>query len=101
MARQWTQRNPWLTARGLATFDKVVVDGVVNTSARITELLSRLEGVFDRIAVDGLVNLVAQGVYVLGDWGRMLQTGRLRNYLMVLAVGLVGLFAGAIYWVRG
>jgi proton-translocating NADH-quinone oxidoreductase chain L len=88
-------------ANGLAGFDKIVVDGLVNTSARVTELLSRGEGVFDRIAVDGLVNLVAQGVYVLGDWGRRLQTGRLRNYLMVLAIGLVGLFAGVLLWVRG
>jgi hypothetical protein len=76
------------------------VDGVVNLTASLTELLSRLEGLFDRLAVDGLVNLVAQGVYVLGDWGRMLQTGRLRNYLMVLAVAVVGLFAGVFAWVR-
>ncbi len=87
-------------ARGLGVFDKQVVDGVVNSAAKLTELLSRLEGVFDRLAVDGLVNLVGQGVYVLGDWGRMIQTGRLRNYLMFLAVALVGLFAGVFAWVR-
>jgi proton-translocating NADH-quinone oxidoreductase chain L len=86
---------------GLGRFDKLVLDGVVNASAAVTELLSRLEGVFDKLAVDGVVNLVAQGVYALGDWGRMLQTGRLRNYLMVLAVALVGLFAGVFAWVRG
>jgi NADH:ubiquinone oxidoreductase subunit 5 (subunit L)/multisubunit Na+/H+ antiporter MnhA subunit len=88
-------------ARGLGRFDQRVVDGVVNAAASVTELLSRLEGVFDRIAVDGLVNLTAQGLYALGDWGRTLQTGRLRNYLMVLAVGLIGLFAGVFAWVRG
>ncbi len=87
-------------ARSLALFDKYVVDGLVNLLASLTELLSKLEGVFDRIAVDGLVNLCAQGVYVLGDWGRGLQTGRLRNYLMVLAVALVGLFAGVFAWVN-
>ncbi len=93
--------QPALTlAKGLAVFDKQAVDGLVNSAASLTALLSRLEGVFDRIAVDGLVNLVAQGVYVLGDWGRKLQTGRLRNYLMVLAVALVGLFAGVFAWVR-
>ncbi|MCA1684705.1 MAG: NADH-quinone oxidoreductase subunit L, partial [Planctomycetia bacterium] len=87
-------------ARGIGQFDKQIVDGVVNAAASFTELLSRLEGVFDRLAVDGLVNLVARGVYVLGDYGRMLQTGRLRNYLMVLAVAVVGLFAGVFAWVR-
>jgi len=88
-------------ARGLSRFDKLVIDGMVNGTASLTGLLSRLEGVFDRIAVDGLVNLVAGGVYMLGDYGRQLQTGRLRNYLMVLAVGLIGLFAGVFVWVRG
>jgi len=88
-------------ARGLSQFDKLAVDGVVNGAAALTGLLSRLEGVFDRIAVDGLVTLTARGVYAAGDWGRGLQTGRLRSYLMVLAVGLIGLFAGVFVWVRG
>lgn len=88
-------------ARGLSRFDKLVVDGVVNGAAGLTSLLSRLEGVFDNVAVDGLVNLTAKVVYVVGDYGRLLQTGRLRNYLMVLAVALVVLFAGMFGWVRG
>ena len=62
-------------------------------SAAAASRLSRLEGMFDRVAVDGLVNLVAKAVYALGDWGRTLQTGRLRNYLMVLAAAVVGLCA--------
>ena len=53
------------------------------------------------IAVDRLVNLTARAVYVAGDWGRSIQTGRLRNYLMFLAVALVGLFAGVFAWIRG
>ncbi|MFO0907264.1 MAG: NADH-quinone oxidoreductase subunit L [Isosphaeraceae bacterium] len=88
-------------ARLLARFDKLVVDGFVNATASLTALLSRLEGVFDKIAVDGLVNLAALGVYVLGDRGRRLQTGLLRNYLMVLAMALVGLAAGVFAWVSG
>jgi len=94
--------RPCLTlCRGLSTFDKRVVDGVVNTAAGMTELLARFEGAFDRIAVDGLVSLVALTTYTLGDYGRRLQTGKLRNYLMVLAVALVGLFAGVFVWVNG
>jgi len=81
--------------------DQVLVDGLVNGSAAATALLSRLEGVFDMIAVDRLVNLTAQAVYVMGDWSRSIQTGRLRNYLMFLAVALVGLFAGVFTWILG
>ena len=48
----------------------------------------------------GLVNWTARGVYFVGDWGRGIQTGRLRNYLMVLTVALIGLFAGVFAWVQ-
>ena len=88
-------------ARFCREIDQVLIDGLVNGSAAATKLLSRFDGVFDMIAVDRLVNLTAQAVYVAGDWGRSIQTGRLRNYLMFLAVGLVGLFVGVLVWVRG
>jgi NADH:ubiquinone oxidoreductase subunit 5 (subunit L)/multisubunit Na+/H+ antiporter MnhA subunit len=88
-------------ARLASQFDRWIIDGLVNGSAFVTSSLSRLEGVFDNIAVDGLVNWTARGVYAAGDWGRGIQTGRLRNYLMFLTVALVGLFAGVFLWIRG
>ena len=81
--------------------DQVLIDGLVNGSAAATALLSRLDGVFDVIAVDRLVELTAKAVYVTGDWGRSIQTGRLRNYLMFLSVALVGLFVYVFVWIRG
>jgi NADH:ubiquinone oxidoreductase subunit 5 (subunit L)/multisubunit Na+/H+ antiporter MnhA subunit len=87
--------------RGAAAFDRYVIDGIVNGSGSLAVLLSRMEGLFDNLAVDGLVNLSARVVYVVGDWGRGIQTGKLRNYLMFMAVALVGLFAGVFAWVRG
>jgi NADH:ubiquinone oxidoreductase subunit 5 (subunit L)/multisubunit Na+/H+ antiporter MnhA subunit len=88
-------------ARLCRQVDQVLIDGLVDGSAACTALLSRLEGVFDMIAVDRLVNLTGKAVYVAGDWSRSIQTGRLRNYLMFLAVALVGLLAGAFVWIRG
>jgi NADH:ubiquinone oxidoreductase subunit 5 (subunit L)/multisubunit Na+/H+ antiporter MnhA subunit len=87
-------------ARAASEFDRLVIDGVVNGSARLTVLLSRLEGAFDLRGVDWVVNAVARVVYVAGDWGRGIQTGRVRNYLMFLAVALVGLFAGMFVWIQ-
>ncbi len=87
--------------RVASQFDKRVIDGVVNLSASVTVLVSRVEGIFDKHGVDGLVNQIARGTYALGNWGRGLQTGRLRNYLMFLVVALVGVFAGVFAWVRG
>lgn len=87
-------------ARVCSGFDKRVIDGVVDGSAQTTVGVSKFEGFFDNFAVDGLVNLTAWVIYGLGDWGRWLQSGRLRHYLAVLAVAVVGLFAGVFYWVR-
>jgi hypothetical protein len=88
-------------ARLCRQLDQVLVDGLVNASATATAFLSRRGGWFDLIGVDQLVNLTAKAVYVTGDWSRSIQTGKLRNYLMFLAVALVGLFAGVLVWIRG
>jgi hypothetical protein len=94
--------NPCLAfARLCGRLDKLLIDGLVNGSAWTTERLSRFNGVFDKLGVDGAVNLLADVVYVAGDRGRALQTGKLRNYLMFLAAALVGLFAGVFAWVQG
>lgn len=87
-------------SRVCSEFDRRVIDAIVNSTARITVLLSQGEGVFDKVAVDYLVNQTARIVYVAGDWSRGIQTGRLRNYLMFLAVTLVGLFLGVYIWVH-
>ncbi len=87
-------------SRGVAHFDRTIIDGLVNFAANLTVGLSKFEGFFDRFAVDGLVTLVANIVSVLGDAGRSIQTGRLRTYLGLLALAVVCLFAGVFLWIR-
>ncbi len=86
-------------ARLCRQIDQVLIDGLVNGSAGVMTLLSRWEGVFDMLAVDRIVNLTGWVVYTVGDYSRSIQTGRLRNYLMFLAVALVGLFVGVFAWI--
>jgi proton-translocating NADH-quinone oxidoreductase chain L len=88
-------------AQAAANVDRTLIDGIVNGAAGLTVLVSKLEGFFDKFAVDGLVNWVGKLVYVLGNWGRAIQTGRLRAYLMFLAFAVVGLFIGVFAWIRG
>jgi NADH:ubiquinone oxidoreductase subunit 5 (subunit L)/multisubunit Na+/H+ antiporter MnhA subunit len=88
-------------ARLCREFDTRFIDGLVNGSAALTRLMDKVAGLLDVFAVDRLVNLTARAVYVAGDRGRAIQTGRLRNYLMILTVALVGLFAGVFAWIRG
>ena len=46
----------------------------------------------DRMFVDGLVNLTARWIHSAGISLRRVQSGRLRQYVMLIIVGTVGLF---------
>jgi proton-translocating NADH-quinone oxidoreductase chain L len=87
-------------ARGVAEFDRVVIDGIVNAAAGVTVLLSKFEGFFDNFAVDGVVNGFAGTLYAAGDWSRGIQTGRLRGYLTMLAFGVIVIAIGIYAWIR-
>ena len=73
-------------ARVLAWFDRNVIDGVVNGSALVTRIASRINGAFDFKIVDGLVNLTASVIHGFGGWARRVQTGSINAYLYVVVV---------------
>jgi proton-translocating NADH-quinone oxidoreductase chain L len=79
--------------------DRGLIDGLLHGLVRATTSLSRLDGWVDREGVDGLVVGLGRTVERAGDVGRRLQTGRVRQYLLVLSLGLVALFAGLARWV--
>jgi proton-translocating NADH-quinone oxidoreductase chain L len=73
-------------------FDDWIVDGIVNNSARLTERVSRFSGVvLDNMGVDGLVNLVGYIAWNLGGLFRTVQTGIVRNYILLAAAAIAGL----------
>lgn len=76
-----------------AWFDKTVFDGILHGAAKITVLVSRWDRKFDETVVDGLVNLVGNSTWSVGNSLRTVQTGRLRQYVMFIVVGVVALFA--------
>ena len=75
--------------RFLAAFDAKVIDGVVNLSASLTKVIAWISGWFDKLFVDGIVNKVAEACSFSGMKLRLLQTGRLQNYVYVLVAGVV------------
>lgn len=77
-------------------FDKTVLDVVLHASAAITVVVSRWERLFDEGMVDGFVNLIGQTTGNFGRSLRVMQTGRLRQYVMWIAVGVVVLFAALL-----
>jgi NADH-quinone oxidoreductase subunit L len=60
----------------------------VNACATFTRLYSNWSGFLDRLVVDGSVNGVAVLVQSGARAFRLLQTGLVQNYLMVMAVGV-------------
>ena len=79
-------------------FDKIVVDGLVNLSAKVTERVSRFSGeVLDNRGVDGAVNALGEGTWQLGGLARSAQVGRIRNYVL-FAVGGATLVVLLVVW---
>ena len=61
--------------------------------------VAALDDWIDRLFVDGLVNLTARGTYAVGLRLRAVQTGNVRQYVMLIAVGTVALFVlVSFYW---
>ncbi|MCE7937247.1 MAG: NADH-quinone oxidoreductase subunit L [Chloroflexi bacterium CFX6] len=80
-----------------AALDKRLVDGLVNLTGRAGEALTRLNGWVDRYIVDGTVNLVGIVNAELGRGLRLVQSGRVQQYLLVAFFSLLAL-VGAYLW---
>jgi NADH-quinone oxidoreductase subunit L len=75
-----------------AAFDKNVLDPILHSAANCTIFVSQWDRKFDETLVDGLVNLVGNVIYSIGMSLTAVQTGRLRQYVMWIGVGVVVLF---------
>jgi NADH-quinone oxidoreductase subunit L len=89
-------------SRAIYKVDSKVIDGVVNGSAWLTRLTSRLTGGTDKYLVDGLVNTVANFISrLMSPIIRAAQTGLTANYALVMVLGLVvalAIFFGGDIW---
>jgi NADH-quinone oxidoreductase subunit L len=92
--------RPVLRVSGwVAAVDKKGIDWLADNSAGAVEWISRIDDWIDRTFVDSLVNLAARWTYVVGVRLRVLQTGNIRHYVMLLAVGTVAFFVlMSLYW---
>ena len=78
----------WMSARGLWTVDRNVVDGAVNGVGRLTVVGSWFSGLTDKRVVDGLVNLVGSVIQEGSHVFRRLQTGLVQNYALLMLFGI-------------
>ena len=75
-----------------SAFDREVLDRFLNWLAKATVSVSSWDRRFDEAVVDRVVNVVGEATYSMGSTLRYWQTGRLRQYVMWIAVSVVSLF---------
>jgi proton-translocating NADH-quinone oxidoreductase chain L len=80
-----------------AAIDRAVIDGAAHALAAAVRLFSRFDDWIDRLFVDGAVNAAANVTYEVGLRLREVQTGQLRQYVLWVAAGTVGLFVLAMF----
>lgn len=73
----------------LASFDRKVVDGLVNLVGTAGRIYSDVIGWFDKLFVDGVVNGVGQVAVLAGAQLRRVQTGRIQTYAYVAMLGVL------------
>ncbi|MCB9914058.1 MAG: NADH-quinone oxidoreductase subunit L [Planctomycetes bacterium] len=82
-----------LVAAGLKWFDETIIDGLVLLVGRINKGVGFVAAWFDKTVVDGLVNAVGAVSNAFGSALRLLQTGRIQQYVSFAVAG--GLLAAA------
>jgi NADH-quinone oxidoreductase subunit L len=85
------------SGRTLWKFDAKVVDGVVNGSAWSTVEGALGSSWWDRWIVDGLVRLIGGFVKTLSWPVRLIETGYVQNYALVMIFGVL-IFIGYVLW---
>jgi NADH-quinone oxidoreductase subunit L len=82
----------------LGAFDRGVIDGLfVNGAGWVTRAFSSISMVWDKWIIDGLVNLAARIVWIFSYPVRMIQSGRVSNYALLIVLGVL-VFLG--YYLR-
>ena len=82
----------------LGAFDRGVIDGLgVNGAGWLARASSSLSMVWDKWIIDGLVNLAARIVWIFSYPVRMIQSGRVSNYALLIVLGVL-VFLG--YYLR-
>jgi NADH-quinone oxidoreductase subunit L len=66
-----------------------IVDPIVNGAASLGRRFGGISNWLDRNIVDGTVNLVGIVMDEMSNYLKLLQTGRLQNYLVILLAGLL------------
>jgi len=89
----------WLSATFTSAWmDRTVIDGILNWFAYMTGAIGNaLRDYFDKPIVNGLADWFSETVKRAGEWMRVIQTGRVQQY-MILALVSMAAFSVLFYY---
>lgn len=85
-------RPAHIVAKWCTAIDRNVFDGFLHFMARGAVVVSQWDRIFDEQIIDGFVNRLADATFSTGRVFSILQTGRLRQYVTFIVVGVVGIW---------
>ncbi len=83
----WLIRFVGWFSRLCYAFDKAIVDGLVNLAGLVGRVIGSISAWIDHNVVDGVVNAVGIITDMVGDGLKLIQTGRVQNYLLIAVTG--------------
>jgi NADH-quinone oxidoreductase subunit L len=69
--------------------DRGVIDGFLHLVARVFTWLGDFAKVFNYWLIDGIGDAIPDGVGAFGNWFRRIQTGRVQQYLLLVAIAII------------
>jgi NADH-quinone oxidoreductase subunit L len=69
--------------------DRGVIDGFLHLIAIVFTFLGDLMKVFNKWLIDGVGDAIPEGIAAFGNWFRRVQTGRVQQYLLLVAIAII------------
>ena len=82
-------------------FDRTVIDGVVRSVGRMTELGSAFSTAVEKYVIYGLINVLGYGNHLAAWSWRKLQSGKVHHYAAIIVAGLFILVHLILLWWTG
>ncbi|GAB4521642.1 MAG: NADH-quinone oxidoreductase subunit L [Anaerolineae bacterium] len=86
----FVEPSKWFSRNVASEFvDRGIIDGFIHLIARVANFTGDLLKVFNLWLIDGVGDGIPQGIARFGMWFRRVQTGRVQQYLLLVAAAVI------------
>jgi hypothetical protein len=88
----------WPCSVALGSFDAKVIDEAgVSAAGGLLRAISSIAILADGWIIDGAVNVIARIIWTFSFPVRMIQSGAMRTYMLLMVIGLIGFLGYYLY----